>query len=80
MERVVEKEVFISIPAGREPELCGHTAEEIRSMVDEALERKVAAAEVETWEGLVKAPETRADLRKRMLAQEAAKKQSQSGG
>jgi hypothetical protein len=80
VERIIEKEVFISIPAGREPELCGHTSEEIRSMVDDALARKVADAEVEQLEGLTKAPESRVELRRRMDAQRRAKASKIAGG
>ena len=40
VERIIEKEVFISIPEGQEAELCGHTKEEIRALVDDALARE----------------------------------------
>jgi hypothetical protein len=38
VERIVEKPVILSVPEGREAELCGHTKEEIVSLIDAVLD------------------------------------------
>jgi len=39
-ERVIEKPVVVSIPEGSEPELCGHSKEEIIELIDAVIEMR----------------------------------------
>jgi hypothetical protein len=49
----VERPIFVSVPEGQEPEMCGHTREELQTMVREVLARDRAEEEVEALGELV---------------------------
>jgi hypothetical protein len=76
----VEKPIFVSIPEGQTEDLCGHTKEEIREMVDEVLQRKVADEEVEALGRLIgPSPESPEEVRQRAIRARAAGKVRTSG-